>query len=143
MIPVYQIVVPLLCLARAADGMPDPAKRDLLVREEAFRQTGGRVVLTAVEQKLDAHLHRLKEKELSAVQFPPAVHFFRAKTLIQDSPIFRLLQRMPKGNAGISEISSRMDGGQYFHTRLVILTFNIVNVKSKYTFRYNYLLVLD
>lgn len=141
---VYQVVVALLCLARAAGGMPDPAQRDLLRREEAFRQTGGRVVLTAAEQKLDAHLHRLKEKELSAVQFPPAVHFFRARTLIQDSPIFRLLQRMPKGNAGIGETSSGTDGGQNFHTRLLILTFNIVKkLKSKYMFRYNYLLVLD
>lgn len=104
-LPLYQavvvVVVPLLlCLAGAADGMPDPARRDLLMREEAFRQTGGRVVLTAAEQKLDAHLRRLKEKELSAAQFPPAVHFFRAKALIEDSPIFRLLQRMPKGNIG-------------------------------------------
>ncbi|CAG02428.1 unnamed protein product [Tetraodon nigroviridis] len=98
-IPLYQVVVPLLCLARAAAGMPDPAQRDLLMREEAFRQTGGRVVLTEAEQKLDAHLRRLKEKELSAVQFPPAMHFFRARSLIQDSPVFRLLQRMPKGAA--------------------------------------------
>lgn len=143
-IPVYQVVVPLLCLVRAADGMPDPAQRDLLMREEAFRQTGGRVVLTAAEQKLDAHLHRLKEKELSAVEFPPAMHFFRAKTLIQDSPVFRLLQRMPKGNAAIGGLSSRMDGGQDFHTRLLILTFYIVrNVKSKHTFKCIYLLVGD
>lgn len=105
LIPVYQVVVPLLWLAGAARGMPDPAQRDLLMREEAFRQTGGRVVLTAAEQKLDAHLHRLKEKELSAVHFPPAVHFFRARSLIQGSPIFRLLQRMPKGDAGVSGAS--------------------------------------
>lgn len=96
-IPVYQVVATLLWLAGAADGMPDPSQRDLLVREEALRQTGGRVVLTAAEQKLDAHLRRLKEKELSAVLFPPSLHFFRAKRLIQASPIFKLLQRMPKG----------------------------------------------
>lgn len=96
-IQLYQVVVPLLWLAGAAEGMPDPSQRDLLMREEALRQTGGRVVLTEAEQTLDAHLHHLKEKELSAAQFPPAVHFFRAKTLIQESPIFKLLQRMPKG----------------------------------------------
>lgn len=97
-IRLYRVVVPLLWLAGVAEGMPDPSQRDLLMREEALRQTGGRVVLTATEQKLDARLHRLKEKELSAAQFPPAVHFFRAKTLIQESPIFKLLQKMPKGN---------------------------------------------
>lgn len=99
-IRLYRAVVPLLWLAGLAEGMPDPSQRDLLMREEALRQTGGRVVLTATEQKLDARLHRLKEKELSAAQFPPAMHFFRAKTLIQESPIFKLLQRMPKGNGG-------------------------------------------
>lgn len=100
-IRLYRVVVPLLWLAGVAEGMPDPSQRDLLMREEALRQTGGRVVLSATEQKLDARLHRLKEKELSAAQFPPAVHFFRAKTLIQESPIFKLLQRMPKGNRRI------------------------------------------
>ncbi len=78
--------------------MPDPAQRDLLMRQEAFRQTGGLVALTAAEQKLDAYLHGLKEKEMSAVQFPPAIHFFKAKPLIQRSLIFKLLQKMPKGD---------------------------------------------
>uniref|UniRef100_A0A3Q3VZN9 adenosine deaminase n=1 Tax=Mola mola TaxID=94237 RepID=A0A3Q3VZN9_MOLML len=88
--------VPLLCFARVTHGMPDPGQRDLLMLEEAFMQTGGRVALTETEQKLDAHLHQLKEKEMSAALFPPAMHFFKAKPLIQRSPIFRLLQKMPK-----------------------------------------------
>ncbi|XP_041820216.1 adenosine deaminase 2-A [Chelmon rostratus] len=91
--------VPLLWFVRVADGMPDPAQRDLLMRQEASRQTGGRVALTAAEQKLDAYLHQLKEKEMSAAEFPPALHFFRAKPLIQKSAIFKLLQKMPKGAA--------------------------------------------
>lgn len=90
--------VPLLWFVRVADGMPDPAQRDLLMRQEASRQTGGRVTLSAAEQKLDVYLHRLKEKEMSAEQFPPAIHFFKAKPLIQKSPIFKLLQKMPKGD---------------------------------------------
>ncbi|XP_059181782.1 adenosine deaminase 2-A [Centropristis striata] len=99
-----QALVPwlsLLWVARVADGMPDPAQRDLdlLMREEASRQTGGRLVLNAAEQKLDSYLHRLKQREMSAAQFPPAMHFFRAKPLIQKSPIFKLLQEMPKGAA--------------------------------------------
>lgn len=68
------------------------------MREEALMQTGGKVVLTAAEQKLDAYLRRLKVREMSAGQFPPAMHFFKAKRLIQESPIFKLLQKMPKGD---------------------------------------------
>ena len=77
--------------------MPDPAQRDLLMRQEASRQTGGLLTLTAAEQKLDAYLHRLKEQEISAAHFLPAVHFFKAKPLIQKSSVFKLLQKMPKG----------------------------------------------
>lgn len=67
------------------------------MRQEVSRQTGGRMILTAGEQKLDVYLHQLKEKEMSAAQFPPAIHFFKAKPLIQKSSIFKLLQKMPKG----------------------------------------------
>ncbi|KAK1906221.1 Adenosine deaminase 2-A [Dissostichus eleginoides] len=93
------IYVPLLWFVRLSEGFPDPAQRDLLMRQEASRQTGGRVVLTEAEQMLDLHLHQLKEQEMSAALFPPAVHFFKAKPLIQKSPIFKLLQDMPKGAA--------------------------------------------
>ncbi|XP_028256466.1 adenosine deaminase 2-A [Parambassis ranga] len=91
--------VSLLWFVRVTDGMPDPSQRDLLMRQEFSRQTGGHVALSPAEQKLDAHLHLLKEQEMSAAQFPPALHFFRAKPLIEKSPIFKLLQRMPKGAA--------------------------------------------
>lgn len=100
-ISICQVVVtyvPLLWFVRVVDGMPDPAQRDLLMRQEASRQTGGQVTLTAAEEKLGAYLHRLKEQEMSAAQFPPAVHFFKAKPLIEKSLIFKLLQKMPKGN---------------------------------------------
>ncbi|XP_053271109.1 adenosine deaminase 2-A [Pleuronectes platessa] len=102
MISIFPAVAPyvlLLGLMGSADGMPDPAQRDLLMRQEASRQTGGRVALTAAEQKLGASLHRQKEREMSAAQFPPAIHFFKAKPLIQKSSIFKLLQKMPKGAA--------------------------------------------
>ncbi|KAM4569291.1 adenosine deaminase 2-A [Odontesthes bonariensis] len=91
--------VPLLWFVRETAGMPDPAQRDLLMRQEASRQTGGLLTLTVAEQKLDAYLHRLKEQEISAAHFLPAVHFFKAKPLIQKSSIFKLLQKMPKGAA--------------------------------------------
>ncbi|XP_020502220.1 adenosine deaminase 2-A [Labrus bergylta] len=91
--------VSLLWSVRVTDAMPDPVQRELLMRQETSRQTGGRVTLTPAEQKLDAHLHRLKEQEMSAAQFLPAIHFFKAKPLIEKSSIFKLLQEMPKGAA--------------------------------------------
>uniref|UniRef100_A0A3Q1JEG5 adenosine deaminase n=1 Tax=Anabas testudineus TaxID=64144 RepID=A0A3Q1JEG5_ANATE len=81
------------------NGMPDPTWRDMLIRQEASRHTGGQVTLTTAEQKLDTYLHRLMEQEMSAAQFLPAIHFFKAKPLIQKSSIFKLLQKMPKGAA--------------------------------------------
>ncbi|CAN9508413.1 unnamed protein product [Ophioblennius macclurei] len=89
----------LWLLVAVADGMPDPARRDLLMRQEASRQTGGRTTLTTAEQKLNVYLSRLKEQEMSAALFPPAVHFFKAKSLIQESSVFKVLQKMPKGAA--------------------------------------------
>ncbi|XP_021177862.2 adenosine deaminase 2-A isoform X1 [Fundulus heteroclitus] len=89
----------LLWFVRECDGMPDPARRDLLMRQEVSRQTGGLLTLTAAERKLDAHLHGLKEREMAAARFPPAVHFFKAKPLIEKSSIYKLLQKMPKGAA--------------------------------------------
>ncbi|KAM9823940.1 adenosine deaminase 2-A [Neosynchiropus ocellatus] len=91
--------VSLLWWAGGAGAMPDPAQRDLLMRQEASRQTGGRMTLSEAEQKLDAYLHQLKEREMAGPLFPPALHFFKAKPLIQRSRIFQLLQKMPKGAA--------------------------------------------
>lgn len=92
--------LPLLLLFwRSSDGMPDPAQRELLIHQEESRLTGGQVTLREeAEKKLDAHLHHLKEKEISAPQFLPSMHFFKAKPFIQKSPVFKLLQKMPKGD---------------------------------------------
>lgn len=93
--------VPMLWLVRLTFAMPDPALRDLLLQEEASRQTGGRVTLNAAEQKLDSYLHQLKLQEMSAPHFPPAMHYFKAKPFIEKSSVFKLLQKMPKGEANI------------------------------------------
>ncbi|XP_017349959.1 adenosine deaminase 2-A [Ictalurus punctatus] len=77
--------------------IPDPHQRELLLQEEASRQIGGRVELSAAERRLDSSLRKLKEQEITARQFPPAMHFFKAKPYIQKSPVFKLLQKMPKG----------------------------------------------
>lgn len=87
----------LLCFGAGCHAAPDPSQRDTLIRQETSRQIGGRVTLTAAEQRLDARLRGMKEWEMTRPVFPPAVHFFKAKPLIEASPIFSLLQKMPKG----------------------------------------------
>ncbi|KAJ8381787.1 hypothetical protein SKAU_G00025650 [Synaphobranchus kaupii] len=86
----------LLCWAGVCGGIPDPRQRESLIQQEASRQTGGTVLLTEAEQRLSALLHKLKQQEVEGPQFPPAMHFFKALPLIQRSPVFSLLQKMPK-----------------------------------------------
>ncbi|XP_042563004.1 adenosine deaminase 2-A isoform X2 [Clupea harengus] len=71
----------------------------MLKRQEASRQTGGSVTLTPRELQLSAYLHKLKVKEMASVPFPPSMHYFKARPFIQQSAIFKLLRKMPKGAA--------------------------------------------
>ncbi|XP_064864479.1 adenosine deaminase 2-A-like [Oncorhynchus nerka] len=108
----YNITLQLavvMCCVTVCDGTPDPSKRETMLHQEASRQTGGRVQLTGAEQRLDTHLHKLKEQEMAAAQFPPAIHFFKARPLIHRSPIFSLLRMMPKGAALQIHSSSLVD----------------------------------
>ncbi|XP_061108034.1 adenosine deaminase 2-A-like [Conger conger] len=89
----------LLCWAGVCGGSPDPRHRDSLIQQEASQQTGGTVLLTEAERRLSTHLHKLKRQEVEGPQFPPAMHFFKARPFIQRSPVFKLLQKMPKGAA--------------------------------------------
>ncbi|XP_032329301.1 adenosine deaminase 2 isoform X1 [Camelus dromedarius] len=95
----------LLALAVSALGSAasrDPARDQLLTREKAMR-VGGLLVLEEEEQLADQRLRALKEAEmLEAAQtgtFPPSMHFFQAKRLVERSAVFRVLQKMPKGAA--------------------------------------------
>ncbi|KAM9351931.1 adenosine deaminase 2-A [Symphorus nematophorus] len=80
-------------------SIPDPRQREVLIRLEASMQTGGQIPLTDAELQLDARLFKMKQEEIMKADFPPAMHFFKARPLIRTSPIFRLLQKMPKGGA--------------------------------------------
>ncbi|KAF1387283.1 hypothetical protein PFLUV_G00103790 [Perca fluviatilis] len=88
----------LLCVTGGL-SMPDPRHREALIQLEASMQTGGQVVLTDAEQRLDTLLFQMKQEEMVRADFPPAMHFFKARDLIRTSPIFSLLQKMPKGGA--------------------------------------------
>ncbi|KAK7891373.1 hypothetical protein WMY93_023336 [Mugilogobius chulae] len=92
------LVLVLSCLWGAL-SMPDPKHREDLMKTEASMQTGGRMVLSEKEQQLSSRLLQMKSEEVMRVDFPPSMHFFRARDLIKESPIFSLLQKVPKGAA--------------------------------------------
>ncbi|XP_066523918.1 adenosine deaminase 2-A isoform X2 [Hoplias malabaricus] len=87
----------ILAYIKESGSTPDPRQRELMLQQETSQQVGGRMELSAAEERLDSFLHKLKEQEMMAPQFPPAMHFFKAKPLIQKSPVFKMLQKMPKG----------------------------------------------
>lgn len=87
----------LLMSLSGALSIPDPRQRESLIQLERSMQTGGQLVLTEAEQRLDALLFKLKQLELGRPDFPPAMHFFKAAPLIRNSPVFSLLRKMPKG----------------------------------------------
>ncbi|XP_063251179.1 adenosine deaminase 2 [Prinia subflava] len=91
----------LLSLASLCLASPLWKDRDSLMQEEKAQQTGGNLVLSRQEQELSTKLVNLKKKEVEAAirtgQFPPSMHFFRAKSLIDQSAVFSVLKRMPKG----------------------------------------------
>nr|XP_020644649.1 adenosine deaminase CECR1 isoform X1 [Pogona vitticeps] len=77
--------------------------RDSLIEEENASRTGGNLVLGKWEEHANEKLMQLKEMEVAkSVEthvFPPSMHFFKAKGLIEQSAIFSILKKMPKGAA--------------------------------------------
>lgn len=60
------------------------------------------MILSANEKIVDAKLLKLKSADFSAgikysYNYTPSLHFFDAKPLMEVSPIFKFIQRMPKG----------------------------------------------
>ncbi|XP_040895156.1 adenosine deaminase 2-A-like [Toxotes jaculatrix] len=87
------------CYLTGCLSMPDPRQREALIQLEASMQTGGQMVLSNAEQRLDSLLFKMKQEEMTRPECPPTMHFFKARHLIRTSPIFSLLQKMPKGGA--------------------------------------------
>uniref|UniRef100_A0A2K5NX67 Adenosine deaminase 2 n=1 Tax=Cercocebus atys TaxID=9531 RepID=A0A2K5NX67_CERAT len=74
----------------------------LLLKEKMMR-LGGPLVLTTKEEQANERLMTLKIAEMKEVMktliFPPSMHFFQAKHLIERSQVFNILRMMPKGAA--------------------------------------------
>ena len=87
----------LSCLLALGMSYPDPRQREEFIKLEASMRLGGHVKLSPEEQQLDAHLSNLMLDEMKRKDFLPALHYFKARPLIRSSPIYGLLQKMPKG----------------------------------------------
>ena len=76
--------------------------RNNTLHKEYQMRIGGNIRLSDAELRVNDILMKLKAKELdvartNTTKFPPAVHFFRAKPLIDKSEVFTLIRNMPKG----------------------------------------------
>ena len=76
--------------------------RNSMLDKEYQMRTGGKTRLSDEERRVNATLMKFKAKELDAAHsnltdFPPAMHFFRAKALIDKSNVFKIIRSMPKG----------------------------------------------
>ncbi|CAL9697220.1 unnamed protein product [Knipowitschia caucasica] len=96
--PVTALCIALCCLW-GGESMPDPKHREALMEMEASMQTGGQLVMSDKEKVLNARFLQMKQAEVMRPDFPPAMHFFKARELIKESPLFSLLRKAPKGAA--------------------------------------------
>ncbi|XP_063709577.1 adenosine deaminase 2-like [Culicoides brevitarsis] len=79
-------------------------KRDILIQADEGRLAGGYLHLNRKELVVDRIIQKLKRDEIERgfknhSQFAPALHFFKAKALIEKSELFKVMQMMPKGSA--------------------------------------------
>ncbi|KAE8613475.1 hypothetical protein XENTR_v10007738 [Xenopus tropicalis] len=93
----------LLSLASAALSLPLWTKRSGLIEMEDSIRLGGNIILTPSEATANWKLMTVKEAEIKEAErtglFPPSMHFFKARPLIQQSKIFSIVRQMPKGAA--------------------------------------------
>nr|XP_003828345.2 adenosine deaminase 2 isoform X1 [Pan paniscus] len=101
---------PALCFLLLAVAMSffgsalsiDETRAHLLLKEKMMR-LGGRLVLNTKEELANERLMTLKIAEMKEAMrtliFPPSMHFFQAKHLIERSQVFNILRMMPKGAA--------------------------------------------
>ena len=76
--------------------------RNATLLKECQMRIGGKMKLSDSERQVNHILMSLKAKELDIARenitnFPPAVHFFRAKALIDKSKVFKMIRNIPKG----------------------------------------------
>lgn len=78
--------------------------RNNLLKQEADNTLGGKIILNEEEQKANSILMKMKEKEMKKAfnnpnNFNLSRHYFHHRDQIEESEVYQIIQRMPKGAA--------------------------------------------
>ncbi|KAM9312988.1 adenosine deaminase 2 isoform 2-T2 [Gastrophryne carolinensis] len=99
----WWVLILLSCVLSRGRGFPLWEERDLLMEKENFQRGGGNLILGEREAEANRNLMKMKEAEvnqtLTTGLFPPSMHFFKARSYIEKSQVFKVLREMPKGGA--------------------------------------------
>lgn len=99
--PALPYLLLVVAMSLSCSAVPiDVARKQLLMREKTMR-LGGQLVLNRQEELANQKLMALKRAEVAQAMrtqtFPPSMHFFQAKSLIEESGVFHILRKMLKG----------------------------------------------
>ncbi|XP_050411379.1 adenosine deaminase AGSA [Patella vulgata] len=78
--------------------------RDAILKAERQQRLGSQIELNSAELALDKFLLQDKQTTIENARvggsdFPPSINFFQSKKWIDDSPVFKVIEKMPKGCA--------------------------------------------
>ena len=96
-------ILTLICAKHVFSEAPKNylERRKLFDEKEQSRMLGSNITLTEQEERVNQKLIELKlfEYNESATrhEFSASVHFFKAKSWIENSEIFKFLTKLPKG----------------------------------------------
>lgn len=95
-------VVPMMVQSSSLKSLKIEISAELINIAEEKLMIGGLLPLTRKEKTVDALLKKVKNVEVDAgfldpSNYPPALHFFNAKPLIEESNVFKFIKAMPKG----------------------------------------------
>jgi predicted lysophospholipase L1 biosynthesis ABC-type transport system permease subunit len=96
---VINLCLPLL--VSSVDVTTYLTQRQQILDQESRQFLGGSLTLDYMEQAANALLMEAKQREydqaLATLEFPPAMHFFKAKPLMLQSEVYQIIRQMPKG----------------------------------------------
>jgi len=78
-------------------------QRTNVLNDERSLRIGSHITLNDKEVGANAILNNLKRQEISKSRVPfgkpfvPSLHFFEGKSLMENSEVFKIIQKMPKG----------------------------------------------
>lgn len=95
-------VAPIMVQSSSLKSLKIEIAAELINIAEEKLMIGGLLPLSLKELKVDALLKKVKNVEVDAgflnpATYPPALHFFNAKPLIEMSNVFKFIKAMPKG----------------------------------------------